>query len=116
MAVLIVEEVGMNGMENRGAGLEGLFFHNEELRFKAEARRNRMIGLWAADKLGKSSDDAEAYVKEVIIADFEEAGDNDVVRKIMGDFKAANITVSEKELRKKMIHFFEEALAHIRDS
>lgn len=106
----------MDGMEKRGEGLEGLFFHNEELRFKAEARRNRMIGLWAADKLGKSSDDAEAYVKEVIIADFEEAGDNDVVRKIMGDFKAANVAVSEKELRKKMTHFFEEALAHIRDS
>ena len=75
----------MAGMKDREEGFEKKFAHDAELRFKAEARRNKLLGLWAADILGKSGDDAEAYAKEVVISDFEEAGDEDVFRKVRGD-------------------------------
>ena len=68
----------MTTFDKREEGFEKLFVHDEELRFKAMARRNKMLGLWAAGILGKSGADAEAYAKEVVLADFEEAGDNDV--------------------------------------
>ncbi len=75
----------MAGLKDREEGFEKKFAHDEELKFKAEARRNKLLGLWAAEKLGKSGDDADAYAKEVIIADFEEAGDEDVFRKVRSD-------------------------------
>lgn len=72
-------------MKDREEGFERKFAFDEELRFKATARRNKLLGLWAAEKLGKSGEDAEAYAKTVVIADFEEAGDEDVFRKIRKD-------------------------------
>ncbi|UXN04242.1 MULTISPECIES: DUF1476 domain-containing protein [unclassified Bartonella] len=100
----------MSGMSERGEALENKFFHDADLRFKAEARRNRQLGLWAAEKLGKAGADADAYAKEVVISDLKEPGDNDVVEKVMADFKAANVAVSEDELREKMFVLLEEAV------
>lgn len=75
----------MSTFDDRETAFENKFAHDAEMQFKAEARRNRLIGLWAAELLGKSADDAEAYAKEVIKADFEEAGHDDVVRKLVAD-------------------------------
>lgn len=100
----------MSGIDKRGEALENKFFHDADLRFKALARRNRQLGLWAAEKLSKNGEDAEAYAKSVIIADLKEAGDNDVVAKIMNDFKASHIAISEEELRHKMLVLLEEAV------
>ena len=76
----------MTTFDKREEGFEKQFVHDEELKFKASARRNRLLGLWAAEKLGLSGVQAEAYAKEVVMADFEEPGDHDVFRKIRSDF------------------------------
>jgi hypothetical protein len=93
---------GMSTFDKREDGFEKKFAHDEELRFKATARRNKLLGLWAAEKLGKSGADADAYAKSVIIADMEEAGDEDVVRKIRKDFDAAGVTQSDHQIRRTM--------------
>ena len=89
----------MASMDDRAASFEKKFTHDAELKFKAEARRNKLLGHWAAEKMGR---DADEYAREVIRADFEEAGDEDVFRKVRGDFDAANVNVSDDELRTKM--------------
>ena len=89
----------MASMDERAEGFEKKFAHDAELKFKAEARRNKLLGHWAAEKMGR---DGEEYAREVIRADFEEAGDEDVFRKVRGDFDAANVGVSDDELREKM--------------
>jgi len=94
-------------MDERRDAAEKKFAHDEELRFKAMARRNKLLGLWAAEKLGKSGADAEAYARSVIMADFEESGEEDVFRKIRKDFDAANVAETDAEIRAKM----EELLA-----
>lgn len=103
----------MSGMGDREKAFENKFAHDEELRFKAVARRNKLIGLWAAGLLGKADADADAYAKEVVAADFEEAGDGDVTRKLQGDLAAGGVAVSDEELRTKMIDFLAEAVAQI---
>ncbi|MDF2813788.1 MAG: hypothetical protein K0S56_4819 [Microvirga sp.] len=75
----------MAGFDERKDAFEKKFAHDEELRFKATARRNKLFGLWAAEQLGKSGTDADAYAKSVVLADFEEAGDADVLRKVQAD-------------------------------
>ena len=90
----------MTTFDKREEGFEKKFAHDEELQFKAMARRNKLLGLWAAEKLGKSGADAEAYAKEVVLADFEEAGDNDVLRKVAADLKAKGI--DEAAIRAQM--------------
>ncbi|MCC0027392.1 MAG: DUF1476 domain-containing protein [Zhengella sp.] len=97
----------MSQMSDREKAFENKFAHDEELKFKAMARRNKLLGLWAAEKMGKSGADAEAYAKEVVLADFEEAGDEDVFRKIRGDFDAAGVEQSDHQIRRTM----EELLA-----
>ena len=87
----------MTTFDKREEGFEKQFAHDEELRFKAMARRNKMLGLWAAGVLGKSGADAEAYAKEVVLADFEEAGDNDVLGKVVKDLQPKGIT--EQQVR-----------------
>ena len=89
----------MSQFDERKRGYESKFAHDAELRFKAEARRNRLLGLWAAEKLGKSGDEAAEYAKEVVRADFEEAGDEDVYRKVAGDL---GDKAGESEIRAKM--------------
>ena len=92
----------MTTFDQRKDAYENKFAHDEELRFKATARRNKLLGLWAAEKLGKSGAEAEAYAKSVVVADFEEAGDEDVVRKVKNDFALASVTVADTEIRTVM--------------
>lgn len=89
-------------IKDRKDAFENKFAHDEELKFKAEARRNKMLGMWAAGLLGKSGEEAEAYAKEVVIADFQEAGDDDVFRKIRRDFDAAGVDQSDHQIRRTM--------------
>jgi hypothetical protein len=88
----------MSTFDDRENAFEAKFAHDSEMQFRAEARRNKLLGLWAADLMGKSQEDAAAYAKEVIRADFEEAGDDDVFRKIKGDLggKADDATIRRK--------------------
>jgi hypothetical protein len=103
----------MTTFDKREEGFEKKFAHDEELRFKAMARRNKLLGLWAAGLLGKSGADAEAYAKEVVLADFEETGDDDVFRKVMRDFESNKIAQSEQDIRKKMNELLGEAIKQI---
>jgi hypothetical protein len=104
----------MTTFDNREDAFERQFAHDEELRFKAEARRNKLLGLWAAEKLGKSGADADAYAKEVVAADFEEAGDGDVLRKVFGDLTAKGLAVTETDIRAKMSELLGEAIAQVK--
>ncbi|UWQ89535.1 DUF1476 domain-containing protein [Aliisedimentitalea scapharcae] len=88
----------MTTFDDRESAFEAKFAHDEEMQFKAQARCNKLLGLWAAELMGKSGDDAEAYAKTVVIADFEEAGHEDVVRKITADLEGK---VTSDEIRAK---------------
>lgn len=103
----------MTTFDKREDAFEAKFAHDAELRFKAEARRNKLLGLWAAEKLGKSGADAEAYAKEVVAADFEEAGDEDVFRKVRQDFDAASVDQSDHQIRRTMNDLLATAIAQI---
>ena len=92
----------MSTFDKREEGFEKKFALDEEQKFKAEVRRNKLLGLWAAEKLGMSADDANAYAKEVVSADFEEAGDQDVQNKVMNDLTAKGVAVTAQEVRAKM--------------
>ncbi len=92
----------MTTFNDREKAFEDKYKHDQELQFKVEVRRNKLLGLWVAEMLGLSGADAEAYAKEVVAADFEEPGDADLVRKIQGDTQPKNIDLSEHRLRKKM--------------
>lgn len=105
----------MTSFEERKNKYEKSFAHNESLRFKAEARRNKLLGLWAAGLLGKEGPDAEAYVREVIKADLQEAGDEDVFRKIRADFDAAGVDQSDHRIRRHMEECMDEAMRQIQD-
>ena len=106
----------MANMKDREEGFERKFAHDEELRFKAMARRNRLLGHWAAEKLGKSGDEADAYAKEVVMADFEEAGDEDVFRKLRADFDGAGVTVSDHQIRRTMEELLHQAIEQVKNS
>ena len=99
----------MSGFDDRRKGQEGKFAHDAELRFKAEARRNKLLGLWAAEHMGLSEEHAKEYAAEVVASDFEEAGDEDVFRKIAGDLKAKGSSVSDDMIRKKMVELVQVA-------
>jgi hypothetical protein len=103
----------MTTFNDREKGFENKFAHDEELRFKASARRNKLLGLWAAEKLGKVGADADAYAKTVVLADFEEVGDDDVLRKVKSDFEAANIDQSEHQIRFAMDELMARAIDEI---
>jgi hypothetical protein len=100
--------------DKREEGFEKQFAHDEELRFKAYARRNKLLGLWAANLLGKTGADAEAYAKEVVLADFEEAGHEDVVRKVVADL--AGKGVDEQQVRAMMAELLAQAIEQIKKS
>jgi hypothetical protein len=106
----------MTTFDKREEGFERQFVHDEELKFKAGARRNRMLGLWAAQMLGLSGAQAEAYAKEVVMADFEEPGDHDVFRKIRKDFDAKGIAQSDHQIRRTMDELMAKAVAEIKAS
>ena len=103
----------MNKMDDRGDAFENKFAHDEELRFKATARRNKLLGLWAAELLGKSGAAADDYAKEVIRSDFEEPGDEDVYRKIREDFDNAGVAQSEHQIRRTMDELMAKAAEQI---
>jgi hypothetical protein len=106
----------MAGMDDREKGFERKFAFDEELRFKATARRNKLFGLWVAEKLGKSGADAEAYAKSVVVADLAEAGDQDVLRKVLSDLDGAGIQLSEGELKVRLIELMADAVGQIEAS
>jgi hypothetical protein len=103
----------MTTFDKRKEAYENKFARDEELRFKATARRNKLLGLWAAEMLGKSGDEAEAYAREVIRSDMEEAGEEDVFRKIRGDFDAAGVGQSDHQIRRAMEEKMAEAVEQI---
>lgn len=101
----------MSGLSDREKAFENKFALDLELKFKALARRNKLAGLWAAGLLGKT--DADAYAKEVVVADFEEAGDEDVFRKLRGDLDAAGVSISDQDIRSKMLELLAQAVDQI---
>jgi len=106
----------MTTFDKREEGFEKKFAHDEELKFKATARRNKLLGLWAAEKLGITGPAADAYAKEVVAADFEEPGDGDVFRKIRRDFDAKGVAQSDQQIRRAMDELMEQAIAQIKAS
>ena len=99
----------MSKFNEREKSFEKKFVRDEELQFKVNAKRNKYLGEWAAEKLGKSDTDKAAYIQEVIKSDFAEPGDEDVFRKIQGDFKKASVNISDSEIRKEMTSLLERA-------
>ncbi|XSG82803.1 MAG: DUF1476 domain-containing protein [Methyloligella sp. ZOD6] len=103
----------MATFDEREKSFEKKFAHDEELRFKATARRNKLLGLWAAEKMGLAGDDAQNYAREVVKADFDEPGEEDVFRKVRGDFDAKNIDQSDHQIRRQMVDLLAEAINQI---
>ena len=102
----------MSTFDDRENAFENKFAHDAEMQFKAEARRNKLVGLWAAELLGKDGDDAKAYAAEVVKADFEEAGHEDVFRKLSGDL---GDKADETTIRTKMAEYMAVAKGQIMD-
>lgn len=103
----------MTTFDKREEAFERKFAHDQELRFKAVARRNKLLGLWVASQIGKSGDAANEYAKSVVLADFEEAGDEDVVRKVKSDLEAAGVAVADTEIRSRMVELLATAITEI---
>jgi len=99
----------MSKFDEREKGFEKKFIRDEELQFKVNAKRNKYLGEWAAEKLSKSDADKKVYIQEVIKSDFAGPGDEDVFRKIQGDFKKASISISDLEIREQMSSLLEHA-------
>jgi hypothetical protein len=103
----------MTTFDDRERAFESKFAHDEELRFRVIARRNRLLGQWAAKLMGLSDAEADAYAKDVIRADFEEAGDEDVIRKVLGDLTGAGVDCDEAQVREAIGHKEVEARRQI---
>lgn len=106
----------MTSMKDRQEGFERKFALDEEQKFRAMARRNKALGLWAAEKLGKTGADADAYAKEVVVSDIEEAGDGDVLRKVLKDFEAAGVAQSEHQIRRTMDELMAQAIEQVKSA
>jgi hypothetical protein len=105
----------MTTFDKRQEGFEKKFAHDEELRFKATARRNKLLGLWAAEKMGLSGAEADAYAKEVVRSDFEEAGEDDVFRKIRKDFDAKKVSQSDHQIKRTMDELMGAAMDQLKN-
>jgi hypothetical protein len=103
----------MTTFDEREKAFEHQFGHDLDLQFKARARRNKMLGLWAAQMLGKSGTDAEAYARDIVMADFETPGDHDVIHALMRDLAAAGKPVAEHTIRKQGERFLVEATRQV---
>ncbi len=101
----------MTTFDEREQGFEAKYAHDEELEFKISARRNRLLGEWAGGLMGLQGDNVEDYAKAVVKSDFEQPGDDDVLRKVFGDLKGSGVQVTETDVRNKM----EELMAIARD-
>jgi hypothetical protein len=108
------EPYAMTTFDKREEGFEKKFALDEEQKFKAHARRNRLLGLWAAEKLGISGDAANAYAREVVAAAFEGGGDADVLRKVVGDLSAKGIDIAEAEVRAAMTELLVQAILQVK--
>jgi hypothetical protein len=104
----------MTTFDKREEGFERKFALDEELKFKAEARRDKLLGLWVAEQLGLTGDAANTYAKTVVAADFVEAGDADMVRKVMNDLGANGVAITEQQIRAKMDEYFALAVAQVK--
>lgn len=102
-----------SSFNDREKGFEAKYRHDQETEFKINARRNKLLGLWAAAQMQITGADADAYAREVVVADFEEPGDDDVVRKVLGDLEAKDIEINELRLRKEMDRLMQEARQQI---
>lgn len=103
----------MTTFDKREEGFEKKFAHDEELKFKAVARRNKLVGLWAAGELGKTGPDADAYAKEIVMADFEAAGEGDVVGRLVNDLAGK---ATEPQIRAKMNELLAQAIEQVKKS
>jgi hypothetical protein len=103
----------MTTFDEREQAFERKFAHDEELRFKATVRRNKLFGLWAAGKLGLAGEEAETYAKSVIKADFSEPGDEDMLRKVRADFKDKSVDVSEHQIQRTLMEKMAEAVHQV---
>ena len=108
--------MAMADFNEREKAFEAKFKLDEELRFKATARRNRLLGVWAAEKMGLSESEGEAYAKEVVKSDFEKPGDDDVLQKVLADLEAKSVDVSAQSLRKQMDELMVVAVEQIQTS
>jgi hypothetical protein len=115
-AVAATSEASMTTFDKREEGFEKQFAHDEELRFKATARRNRMLGLWAAEKLGLSGAQADAYAKEVIMAALDNAGESGVFQQIRHDFDDKGVAQSDHQIRRTMDELMARAVAEVKAS
>jgi hypothetical protein len=106
----------MTQFDDRERAFESKFAHDEELKFRMIARRNKLLGEWAARRMGLSQEETESYAHDVIRADFEEAGDGDVVRKVLGDLTSAGVDVEEAEIRQTLEFKAVEAKRQIMDA
>ena len=106
----------MTTFDKREEGFEQQFAHDEELRFKATARRNKLIGLWAAEKLGLTGAEAESYAKSIVMGDIENIGTHDVLRKIRQDFDAKGVVQSDHQIRRTMDELMAQAIKHVKTS
>jgi len=105
----------MTTFDKREEGFEQQFAHDEELKFKATARRNKMLGLWAAEKLGLSGAEAESYATSVVMVDFDEGGEHDVLRKIRKDFDAKGVAQSDHQISRTMTELMAKAIIDIKE-
>jgi hypothetical protein len=103
----------MTNFNDREKAQEAKYANDQELSFKANARRNKLLGLWVAEQLGLSGDDADAYARDVIASDFEETGEEDVFRKVWADLQAKNVDISEHRVRGQMAELLIEATRQI---
>ncbi len=103
----------MTTFDKRKDAFENKFAHDAELRFKAEARRNKLLGIWAAGEMGKTGPAADAYAKEVVASDFVEAGEEDVFRKIRKDFDDARVAQTDAQIRARMAEFMATAMQQV---
>ena len=104
----------MTTFDKREEGFEKKFAHDEELRFKATARRNKLLGLWAAEKMGVAGSAADVYAKEIVVADFGESGDDGVFRRVRKDFDAKGVAQSDQDIRKAMVDLMALAIEQIK--
>lgn len=103
----------MTTFEDREKAYEKKFAQDEELKFKATARRNKLLGRWAAEKMGLTGEEAETYAKDVVLSDLEEPGEEDVFRKIRGDLDAKSVEQSDHQIRRTMDDLMAEAVAQV---
>jgi hypothetical protein len=112
--VASLREAELSGFDKRERAEEGKFALDQELRFKANARRNKLLGLWAAEQLGKTGEAASAYATEVVKSDFEAPGDDDVFRKVRGDFDKAGVKLTDHQIQRQMTELMETAVAQVK--